>query len=599
MVPRILVFIALLSLHFMKLSAQCTLVIDSVVTENVTCNGLADGNIIVFASGGNGAISFSGSAGGGTIVSPNQAFDASNTISTASGSGPTNRWWSPSSCGGGAFFQYSVSQGCPAGSAQFAGNSSGFAGCFLRSPQLNMNGIDDVVVTFDLTNSFSASRPNDRLRFYAWVNNGYLSVPAEYSVNGISGQFYNFSQAGNCADITVTVDLSTIPANSRSDFFFYIEANCQYNNCTPYLAIVDNIVISEPAPTQSSNVFSNLAPGTYPITVSDASGCIITLTNPILITQPTPLSVSSNSVAATTIGGNQGSATALATGGNGSYLYSWNSNPAQTGSTAVGLSAGNYAVTVSDSKGCTAVSQVTVSEPSCVGFAIVNVDVVSPTCSGDSDGSFSIVASGPNSGIQYAINDGAFQNSGTFSDLSAGTYVLQGLDGAGCTTTYSINPLVISNPISPQPDIVLNGSELSTGAFNTYQWFLNSELIEGANNSTLPITSNGTYSVQVTDANNCIGVSEVFEVLTTNLAETSINFSVHPNPFSDYISLNLKGNSICKVISIYNNLGAMVWNCEACEKSLLIPATEFPKGVYWIQISDGMQATKKKMLIKN
>ena len=241
MVPRLLVFIALLSLQILKLSAQCTLVIDSVITENVTCNGLSNGSMTVYASGGNGAISFSGSAGGGTVISPNQPFDASNSISTASGSGPTNRWWSPSSCGGGAFFQYNVAQGCPAGSALYSGNSSGFAGCFLRSPQLNMNGIDDVVVSFDLTNSFSASRPNDRLRFYAWVNNGYLSVPAAYSVNGVSGQYYNFSQAGSCTPVSVSVDLSTIPTNNRSDFFFYIEANCQYNNCTPYQAIVDNI----------------------------------------------------------------------------------------------------------------------------------------------------------------------------------------------------------------------------------------------------------------------------------------------------------------------------------------------------------------------
>jgi hypothetical protein len=439
MISRIVVLIALLSLNLPNFNAQCSLVIDSIIAENLSCNGFADGSITVYASGGNGAIGFSGSAGVGTIVSPNQPFDAANAISTSSGSGPTNKWWSPSSCSGGAFFQYSVSQGCPAGSAQFVGNFNGFAGCFLRSPQLNMNGIDDVVVTFDLTNSFSASRPNDRLRFYAWVNNGYLSVPAAYSVNGVSGQYYNFTQAGNCSNITVTIDLSTVPINNRNDFLFYIEANCQYNNCTPYLAIVDNIEISEPAPTQSSNVFSNLGPGSYPISVSDAAGCIATFPNPVVITEP---------------------------------------------------------------------------------------------------------------------------------EL-------------------------------PQPTVILNGSEISTGLFATYQWFLNSELIVGATNSTLSIASNGIYTVQVTDANNCVGISQPFEVLTTNLLEIPYNISVNPNPFSDFIQLNLNGNIKCISIQIYNMLGAQVWNSNSCEKSISIPTTEFPKGVYSIQILDGLQLIEKKMLIKN
>jgi hypothetical protein len=271
--------------------AQCTLTIDSVISKQVSCFGQSDGSITVYASGNNGNMNYSNGSGGQAIV-PEATFEAPNELSTTGGSGPTDRWWSPSSCNNGVYFKYSANQGCPAGSALFAGGFSGFAGCFLRSPRINMNGIDQVTVTMDVTHGYNASRPNDRLRFYVWVNNAYLSTPALFTINGAPGNNLNFNQIRNCETVTVSIDLSGVGSNNRSDFNFYIEANCQYNNCSAYQVSVDNIQISQGQAFQISETFSGLAPGAYPITVKDASGCSASLNTPVLITEPnavTPL----------------------------------------------------------------------------------------------------------------------------------------------------------------------------------------------------------------------------------------------------------------------------------------------------------------------
>jgi len=60
-----------------------------------------------------------------------------------------------------------------------------------------------------------------------------------------------------------------------------------------------------------------------------------------------------SSTAETSSGAADGTATVVATGGNGSYTYLWSDNAAQTTATATGLSAGTYTVTITDGNGCT------------------------------------------------------------------------------------------------------------------------------------------------------------------------------------------------------------------------------------------------------
>jgi len=109
----------------------------------------------------------------------------------------------------------------------------------------------------------------------------------------------------------------------------------------------------------SSNVFTALSAGTYPVSVKDATGCIKTLY--AVVTQPPQLAVGYTAVDPTCSTSSNGSITVTPTGGVAPYSYSWIKDV--TAYSAVqnltGLSAGNYFLTLTDAKGCTTAPLIT------------------------------------------------------------------------------------------------------------------------------------------------------------------------------------------------------------------------------------------------
>ncbi|HTB31107.1 MAG TPA: SprB repeat-containing protein, partial [Bacteroidia bacterium] len=88
-------------------------------------------------------------------------------------------------------------------------------------------------------------------------------------------------------------------------------------------------------------------------------------------------------------GGDNGSATANPSNGTAPYTYSWSDASSQSNDTAIGLSAGNYTVTVQDAGNCTASASVVVTEPnpinvlvsvphiSCIGRSVCGYTIAS------------------------------------------------------------------------------------------------------------------------------------------------------------------------------------------------------------------------------
>ncbi len=106
-------------------------------------------------------------------------------------------------------------------------------------------------------------------------------------------------------------------------------------------------------PVISTACANNLAAGSYGVTITNISNC--TYTTIVTITQPTAINLSFvnyDGYATDTLN-------AVATGGTGTYTYSWNTGTTQTYNTTSFCSPFTYIVTVTDANGCIQVDSAT------------------------------------------------------------------------------------------------------------------------------------------------------------------------------------------------------------------------------------------------
>ncbi len=176
---------------------------------------------------------------------PLEQFTTSTNFST--GTSTTTKYWSPSSCNTGGLLYYS-SGGCTGGYIGKTGSWNNYFGCFLRTPQANCTGNTYVTLNFDISNSYFANHPNDGIRFYMWVDNGYKKA-SQVKIGGVdvgytdaNGLWLKFNQARTCVNVDVIFDLTT--CTNLSNILFYLEPNCGYNDANVFSVSIDNISMS-------------------------------------------------------------------------------------------------------------------------------------------------------------------------------------------------------------------------------------------------------------------------------------------------------------------------------------------------------------------
>ena len=209
----------------------------------------------------------------------------------------------------------------------------------------------------------------------------------------------------------------------------------------PYTYLWDDLL------AQTTQTATGLVAGTYNVIVTDANGCevtgSITLTDPAIALALTV--VVDNDV--TCFGGNDGQATATATGGVLPYTYLWSDPFAQTTATATGLAAGTYTVTVTDADGTEITEIITITQPD---ELLVSVTGTNPTTPGGNDGTATATVSGGTPPYIYLWDDLLAQTTQTATGLVAGTYNVTVTDDNGCEISGSV---VLSDPDALTADV--------------------------------------------------------------------------------------------------------------------------------------------------
>ncbi len=219
---------------------------------------------------------------------------------------------------------------------------------------------------------------------------------------------------------------------------------------------------------QTTANITGLSATTYTVTVTDKNGCIATAST--TITQPaSALSVVATNTPVKCNGGNTGTATATASGGTVTYTYAWTPG-GQTSSTASGLTAGTYTITVTDKNGCVVTASTTITQAPVLTATISGSTNVS--CNGGSDGTATVTAGGGASPYAYLWTPGGNNNSNA-TGLSAGTYTVTVTDNNGCTATASVT---LTQPppmtVTPSAPTICSGSNviLTASGATTYVW---------------------------------------------------------------------------------------------------------------------------------
>ncbi|MES2284801.1 MAG: SprB repeat-containing protein, partial [Bacteroidota bacterium] len=248
---------------------------------------------------------------------------------------------------------------------------------------------------------------------------------------------------------------------------------------------------------------TNLTQGTYSVTVTDSKGCVAT--NSVVITQPTLLTASTTSTNETCNYLNNGTATAVPSGGTTGYTYFWKPSLQSTG-TVNNLAAGTYTLTVTDLNNCTATATAVITEPTPLAISFTAQTNVS--CFGGSDGSVTANASGGTSGYTYSWSPSGAVTM-TANNLTAGKNIVTITDAQGCTFTNTViitqpAAFTVSTAVTDETCNYLNDGTATaspkggTPGF-TYLWQPGALITPSVTG-----LSSGTFTLTVTDAKGCI-----------------------------------------------------------------------------------------------
>ncbi len=383
------------------------------------------------------------------------------------------------------------------------------SGCTVSSQTISVQELPELTIDFDVTNivcsdenigAITATVDGGTAPYtYAWDNGATTNTISDLAAGTYT---LTVTDANNCtttgsatitqlANLEIEMMATDVTCNGATDGTATVTAN---GGEMPYTYDWDN--------GGDTQTITDLAPGTYTVTVTGAAGCMAIGT--VTVGEPSAITLTTTVVDVTCNGFEDGSATVTATGGTAPYTYEWSTGA--TTATASGLSATTYSVTVTDANECTATTTVSVGEP-----AELSIDItgIISTCVGENDGAATATGIGGTPPYTYSWSSGA--TTSTATNLGAGIYTVTITDDNDCTTTATISVPTFDQPTCTvdvtMPVTFGNDGELEctasggTGPY-TYLWS------NGATTSVITGLDSGDYTVTVTDLNGCTTTCE-------------------------------------------------------------------------------------------
>jgi hypothetical protein len=268
---------------------------------------------------------------------------------------------------------------------------------------------------------------------------------------------------------------------------------------------------------------------------------------------------------------------------------------------------GNYYVEVENSNGCENTSDnflfTFLSKPQ-----ITNQPQDAAICQ-SLDTAFSVIATGD----EISYNWQRSTNGGlVFENLDVNTNKLV-IDNASLSNTGylfrckitnayyeiisdTVELTVHENPVKPV--ITNNSGTLTSTDANSYLWFKNGTIINGATNKTYSPTENGNYTVMVTNSFGCSSESDPFNFVVNSIDELNqLGIHIYPNPAREYLNISFVNKP--EQVIIYSLTGSKFYSKKnILENNLTIFVKDFLPGIYFIQLNYTDKTIKHKIVIE-
>ncbi len=164
---------------------------------------------------------------------------------------------------------------------------------------------------------------------------------------------------------------------------------------------------------------------------------------------------------------------------------------------------------------------------------------------------------------------------------------------------------------APGTDITLNvndsGINRETSMNNTYQWYKDTIAISGADENTYTIfnaqaSDSGIYYCEITNPlvpdliiRRADITLNIDDTLTLNDNDQN-NISLYPNPFNNWITINLPASNSKVELQIFDINGRLVFNKELTSSTNLVELSNFNSGIYLARLTTNAKIITKKII---
>ncbi len=513
-------------------------------STNISCNGLTDGTASVVVTGGTGLYSYLWSN-----------TETTSTITGLSAATYTLEVIDENNC-------------TATGSVEITEPAAIVVG--ITANQILCNG-EQVALTATVV---GGTEPYS----YLW-DGGAIT---EEITGGAGAYSVTVTDAGNCiAENTISLTepdaIVVTPTITNASCFGYgdgaITIEITGGTGTAYGIVWSN--------NETTATISNLISDTYHVTVTDENNCA--KVESFVVAEPDAITITGIVTDVTTAGGNDGAIDITSTGGDATYSYAWSNTEVTEDLT--GLTAGYYSVVVTDGNSCTGSYTGLVmqpNDPSCT-LTIEASTVQNVLCNGAANGIAAVVVTNeylpPYTYYWEDANSNFVSDNDTAYGLTPGQYsVVVMNDDLSCMV---MGTAAITEPVALEIQLAAtnvscnglsDGEIVATISGGTADYSLEWSTLETT--TTISNLTVGTYSLTVTDDNDCIATAtiDITEPNALTLALDATNITCNGNA-DGYVATTVEG-------------GTMPYTYAWSNSTYDVFANNLPVGVITLTVTD-------------